>query len=57
MSDLRYYWNDSEIDEKTFNKLNEEHRLWVIEDEKKKEALRIASAPPPEKKTRAKKSK
>ena len=51
MSDLRYYWNDSEIDEKTFNKLNEEHRLWVIEEEKKKEV------PPPEKKTRAKKSK
>jgi hypothetical protein len=54
MSDWKYFWNDSKIDEETFNKLTEEHRLWVIEEEKKKEALRIDSALPHEKKKKGK---
>jgi hypothetical protein len=40
----KYFWNDSEIDEGTHNKLMEEHRLWVIAEEKKSEAHQAALA-------------
>ena len=40
--DMVYFWNDSEIDEGTYKKLTEDHRLWVIAEEEKSEALQVA---------------
>ena len=48
-----YFWNDERITEAVYNERSLEHVKWVIEEEKKKELLRIAATP--EKKPRAKK--
>ena len=40
--DMVYFWNDSEIDEDTYKKLTEDHRLWVIAEEEKSAALHVA---------------
>ena len=42
VTDFKYFWNDSEIDEDTHKKLTEEHRLWVIAEEEKSAALQVA---------------
>jgi hypothetical protein len=42
--DMVYFWNDSEIDEGTYKKLTEDHRLWVIAEEEKSAALQVAIA-------------
>jgi hypothetical protein len=42
--DMVYFWNDSEIDEGTYKKLTEDHRLWVIAEEEKTAALQVAIA-------------
>ena len=44
VSDFKYFWNDSEIDEDTHNKLTEEHRLWVTAEEEKSAAHQVAIA-------------
>ena len=48
-----YFWNDERITEAVYNERSLEHVKWVIEEEKKKELLRLAAVP--EKKPRAKK--
>lgn len=53
----KYFWNDSEIDEGTHNKLTEEHRLWVIAEEKKSEAIQVATAAAAKKNSEDKNSK
>lgn len=42
--DMVYFWNDSEIDEDTYKKLTEDHRLWVIAEEEKSAAHQVAIA-------------
>ena len=42
--DMVYFWNDSEIDEGTYKKLTEDHRLWVIAEEEKSAAHQVATA-------------
>ena len=44
VSDFKYFWNDSEIDEGTYKKLTEDHRLWVIAEEEKSAAHQVAIA-------------
>lgn len=46
----KFFWNDSEVDEMTFNKLTNEHRLWVEE-----EARKVIAAAQEEKPKRKKK--
>ena len=45
----KYRWNDSEVDQETYDRLTEEHRVWVVEQERK------AAEPIKEEKTRRKK--
>lgn len=44
IKDMVYFWNDSEIDEGTYKKLTEDHRLWVIAEEEKSAAYQVATA-------------
>lgn len=45
--DWKYFWNDTEVSKEEYDKLCEEHRKWVLEEEKKLDA-----ATAPEKKSR-----
>jgi biopolymer transport protein ExbD len=38
----KYYWNDQEVDEETYERLVKEHQEWVLEDEKKQAAVQAA---------------
>ena len=38
-----YFWNDERITEAIYHERCREHVQWVIEEEKKKEALRLAA--------------
>ena len=38
-----YFWNDERITEALYHERCREHTQWVIEEEKKKEALRLAA--------------
>ena len=55
--DMVYFWNDSEIDEGTYKKLTEDHRLWVIAEEEKSAAHQVATAAAAKKNSEDKNSK
>ena len=38
----KYYWNDQEVDEATYERLTKEHLEWVKEEEKKQAAALVA---------------
>lgn len=42
MTGWKYFWNDQQIDEETYERLTKEHAEWVKEEEKKTAAAYAA---------------